>query len=304
MPEEKKRELWPDVVRGLCMIVVVFIHARLFAMAAVDEVPQWALILNGAIAPFCLPSLFAAAGYFVPLSLKRGVWNFIWVKLLTIGWPLLLWNAFNTWRGMDITSTEEWLRVSYLWFLAYLLVYSIIAALTHKIPPAIMLVVSMLVLTYAEAPDWVGRGLSYAPYFFAGMILSSFRGKITTWARSWWAWLLVAGGLGACYISAVADTISPPRIQYLAFLGIAGTIVLAVRLAATRASGPLQWIGQHSLEIYVLHWPLGYALSPIWPQIGSIATTYLLMSIVIFALTCLAARLFRLPILRRAFSLR
>lgn len=298
------RERWPDVLRGVCILFVVVVHARFFAMPAVGYVPDWALTFNAATAPFYLPALFAISGYFVPLSLRRGPVQFIWIKVLTILWPLLVWNALNTWRGMDITSWQDWLRVSYLWFLAYLFAYNVIAALLQRVSPWILFAASMLLAWLVPAPDWMGRSLSFAPYFFAGLVLARYRSSIASWARQRWAWLALVSGILACWLSAMPEAIAPPVIQILSLLAISLGIVFAVRWQYSRVSGAFVWLGQHSLEIYVLHWQIGLIIAPYLPKVGSALPTYIFDTAVVLVLTCLATVLFTLPGLRKAFSLR
>ena len=299
-----RRERWPDVLRGVCILFVVAVHTRFFAMPAVGYVPQWALTFNAATAPFYLPALFAVSGYFVPLSLRRGPRQFVWVKVLTILWPLLLWNAMNTWRGMDVTSLHDWLRVSYLWFLAYLFAYNVVVAVLHRVSPWILFTVSMLIAWLVPAPAWMGRSLSFAPYFFAGLVLARYRSLIPVWARRRWAWIFVVAGGIACWMSARAGSITPPMIQVLSLLAIGLGIVLAARWQNGRGSGAFIWLGQHSLEIYVLHWQIGFLIAPYLPSFGGALSTYALHALIVMTLTYLATQLFSLPVLRRAFRLR
>lgn len=301
-----RRETWPDVLRGIAVLFVVAVHIRFFASASLGGQPDWALTFNSFMAPFYLPALFFIAGYFVPLSMRRGPRAFAWNKVLMIGWPLLLWNVVNTARGSDITDIGALTTISYLWFLLYLLGYNLVAALAawSRIPGWLLFAVAMLAAVYVDGPSWLGRSLSFAPYFFAGIAVSPLRTYIGSWARSPLAGVAVLAGLGACYYSALPGSVTAPLIQVLSLLAIAAGIVLAVHLSSATASRPFVWLGQNSLEIYVLHWQIGLLIAPLWPHWSSEWLGFAVIGTVVLALSCFAAWLFTLPVLRLTFNIK
>lgn len=303
------RETWPDALRGIGVFFVVLVHIRFFASASLGGVPQWAMTFKAGAAPFYLPALFAVSGYFVPLSLRRGRLRFAWRKLLTIGWPLLLWNFINTARGMDITSLADILRISYLWFLLYLLIYSLVAALlVGRVPAWLLWAITMVLPVFLRGPAFLDldRCYAFAPYFFAGIVASKWRGQIVRWAMRPAAALLVIAGIGTCWYSSLPGIVRAPLIQVLSLMAIAGGAVLSVwlsQLAGGKVALPLVWLGQHSLEIYVLHWQIGLLMAPLWPHFHSAPLAFVLIGSVVLALAGVAAWLFKLPGLRWAFSL-
>lgn len=301
----RQRETWPDVCRGLAVFVVLLVHIRFFAANSVGGVPDWALSFNAFMAPFYLPALFFIAGYFVPLSMRRGAVAFTRGKISAIGWPLFVWNLINTARGGDITDPHDLLTVSYLWFLAYLLVYCIVAVLVRRIPAWIVLAVSIALPAIATPPEWMGRSLSFAAYFFFGVLACSYRDHIPQWARHSWAWAVIPAGVPTGIYCVMQGSVSPPVIQVISLVAISAGVVVAVRLSAyPRLAQPWVWLGQHSLEFYVLHWQIGLLISPLWPTFSHVWLGFAVIGTAVLGLTLAAVVVFRRRPLSYLFSLR
>lgn len=290
------------------ILFVVLVHIRFFASAPLGYVPNWALTFAAAAAPFYLPALFFVSGYFVPTSLRRGRLRFVWIKVLTLAWPLLLWNVINTWRGMDLTSISDFLRVSYLWFLLYLFIYSALAALLKGVPAWIPFAISMVLPVLVSGPSVMDldRVFDFAPYFFAGMVASRWRDSIMRWSKTPLAVVAVIAGLAGCVWSAFPGSIVAPMIQIISLAAIAAGVVLSawVTLATPTLCKVFRWLGMHSLEIYVLHWQIGLLIASWWPPFSDARLAFFVVGSTVMALACVASWLFKKPGLRLAFSLR
>lgn len=300
-----KRETWPDVLRGIAVFFVLLVHIRFFAANAVGGVPQWALDFNAFMAPFYLPALFFVAGYFVPVSMRRGPVTFARKKILAIGWPLLVWNIVNTARGADLFDLGDFTTISYLWFLLYLLAYCLVAALLHRVPAWILLVASIVLPVFTSGPDWMGRSLAFAAYFFFGVFACGYRDRIVAWACSPWALALMPAGVAGGVYCVVQGSVRPPVIQLISLVAIAAGVVVAVRVSQnTKLAAPWIWLGQRSLEFYVLHWQIGLLISPLWPQFSQVWLGYVIIGAVVFALTLMAVVAFNHKPLSYAFNIK
>lgn len=300
-----KRETWPDVLRGIAVFFVLLVHIRFFAANAVGGVPQWALDFNAFMAPFYLPALFFVAGYFVPVSMRRGPVTFVRRKVVAIGWPLLVWNIINTARGADLFDLRDFTTISYLWFLLYLLAYCVVAAVLHKVPAWLILVVSIALPALTSGPDWMGRSLAFAPYFFFGVLAYGYRDRIAAWARSNWALALIPAGIATGVYCVIEGSVRPPVIQLISLLAIAAGVVVAVRVSNYPSlARPWIWLGQRSLEFYILHWQIGLLVSPLWPEFSEVWLGYVVIGVTVLALTLAAVLAFAMRPLSYAFSIK
>lgn len=109
----------------------------------------------------------------------------------------------------------------------------------------------------------------YLPYYvsayFCGLHPELLSGRIPPSVRRWAAY---AGGLAFLLMAALLDLVTVTGITMLAvqtaasFLGCLAVIQLVLDWKAGRVKSRLAWLGQYTLEIYVLHYQFAAILNP------------------------------------------
>ncbi|HWA00786.1 MAG TPA: acyltransferase [Caulobacterales bacterium] len=259
---------WPDVARGVGIVLVVLGHtiAGLLNAGVMEHSagPHWVYY---AIYTFHMPLFFVLSGIFLADGAKRGAEDFWTGKAWTIIYPYVLWSltqgALQMWingaLGQPWTfkalASIGWQPLSQFWFL-YALLLCHAAGMAFKDRPYVLLGVSLIGWVAASFMPWTwiaAKTLHFLPYYAAGMILST---RALRWrAPPVWVTLALMAAFGvsvaACHAleewKAEALVVTPA-----ALLGVAATF--AVALSAEDAFGAaLRWLGRASMTIFVLH---------------------------------------------------
>lgn len=164
-----------DRARGAAIVAVVVLHAELQAVGATGGDLPVVHEANTLLAPVRMPVLVLLSGMLLTPALARPPGRYLAGKARTLLWPYLVWSAIDLahlqlrlrLQSGDESLTGEWvLRVlhappTYLWFLAYLLVYYV-AALAL---PAVVRVVGgpalLAVTALAPAATFPGDRLTW-----------------------------------------------------------------------------------------------------------------------------------------------
>jgi len=268
---------WPDVAKGVCIILVVLWHVvtkhavGMSGAGAVTDV--WATV-NAQLLPLRMPLFFLISGMFAGravLAADGSSWRrragrllgvyVIWVLIQTA--VLALTPDFDTARATTGWELLAQLTVSptNLWYLLALAAYLAVARLTRDVPTAVVLPVAFAVSAVAAAgviPDlgnlWqVAQNLFF---FLAGLRL---REGVERFAAASRPLRLMA--LGALYVAlaAVVGVLGmrqwPGVWPVLAIVAVAlgVTACVLVDRHARAVARPLRWIGRRTLPIYVLH---------------------------------------------------
>lgn len=267
---------WPDVAKGVCIILVVLWHVvtkhavGMPGAGAVTDV--WATV-NAQLLPLRMPLFFLISGMFAGRAVLAadGSWRrragrllavyVIWVLIQTA--VLALTPDFDTARATNGWELLAQLTISptNLWYLLALAAYLAVARLTRDVPTAVVLTVAFAVSAVAAAgliPDlgnlWqVAQNLFF---FLAGVRL---RDAVERFASASGPVRLLA--LGALYVAlaAVVGVLGmrqwPGVWPVLAIVAVAlgVTACALVDRSAAPLARPLRWIGRRTLPIYVLH---------------------------------------------------
>ncbi|MEV4736568.1 MULTISPECIES: acyltransferase family protein [unclassified Microbacterium] len=268
---------WPDVAKGLCIILVVLWHVvtkhAIDVPGAGPVTDAWAT-LNAQLLPLRMPLFFLISGMFAGravLAPDGASWRrragrllsvyVLWVLIQTA--VLALAPDFDTARATDGWELLAQLTISptNLWYLLALAAYLGIARLTRELPTAFVLPVAFAVASFAAAgllPDLgnLWQVVQNLFFFLAGLRL---RDPVVRFAASTGilrALALTAAFAGATAVVGVLGMRAWPGVwPVLAGVAVAcGVAVCALidRHAAVLAR-PLRWIGQRTLPIYVLH---------------------------------------------------
>ncbi|HSX68419.1 acyltransferase family protein [Nocardioides sp.] len=267
-----RREPWADVAKGTCILLVVLhhlVHKQLDLVAPLGH-PHWQDIwasVTWALKPVRMPLFFLVSGFFAAGAIHRP-WAQVRRRVLTPAWLYVVWlgvlSGFylleTTTPANRITSIEELARqlvlpATSMWFLYAMTAYFLLARLLRKLPPGPVLAVAA---GLSASVSWWGLEgnneiafLSHFVYFAAGAWFPDAVRRVA-------AADLSLRAVGLVYAAAtVVVLVAPLRLSasvvLLALLGVPLGIAVAQRLSGTAAAGPLAWLGQRTLQVYVLH---------------------------------------------------
>ncbi|MGJ0390341.1 acyltransferase family protein [Microbacterium sp. CGR1] len=268
---------WPDVAKGVCIILVVLWHVvtkhaiQLEGAGVVTE--GWAT-LNAQLLPLRMPLFFLISGMFAASAVNApageswrrragrlaGVYV-IWVIIQTF--VLALTPDFDTARAENVWQLLAQLTISptNLWYLLALAVYLLIARLVRHVPTGVALPVAFVIAAIAAAgllPDLgnLWQLVQNLFFFLAGLRL---RPIIERFAAASGALRTLM--LGGAYVAAVGAVGVLGMRQWPGIWPLSAIVAVAFGVAACALldrhaemiARPLRWIGQRTLPIYVIH---------------------------------------------------
>ncbi|GAA1533613.1 hypothetical protein GCM10009788_40710 [Nocardioides humi] len=167
-----------DGLRGVTVVAVVLLHAELTA----GPLP-WLAAVNQALEPYRMPLLMTLSGMLLARSLSRGARRHLTGKVRAILWPYAVWTLLDVAHlAADALAAGEPLPpgllrrlvydpTSYLWFLAFLFCYHVLATplpgrLRTAAGPALVL------LGGALEPTDLSRFVTLAGWFLVGDLVA------------------------------------------------------------------------------------------------------------------------------------
>ncbi|KQR48737.1 hypothetical protein ASF87_07805 [Microbacterium sp. Leaf161] len=268
---------WPDVAKGMCIILVVLWHVVTKHAIAVEGAgpvtDAWAT-LNAQLLPLRMPLFFLISGMFAgrvvnapagtPWRRRAGrlaAVYVIWVVIQTF--VLALTPDFDTARAENGWQLLAQLTISptNLWYLLALAVYLLVARLVRQVPTAVVLPVAFVIAAVASAgviPDLgnLWQVVQNLLFFLAGLRLRSVIERFAA-ASSPFRTLM----LGTAYVAAVGAVGVLGMRQWpgvwplLAIVAVAFGVAACATIdhCASVVARPLRWVGQRTLPIYVIH---------------------------------------------------
>ncbi|MGY5882440.1 acyltransferase family protein [Modestobacter lacusdianchii] len=274
-----------DVARAVAIIGVAANHSIDGMLNAGLIPPDHALeTVNSALYLFRMPALAFLLGLFVPRAVtKRGRLGYMRERISLMLYLYLLWYALQSAAEAATSGLKNmprdtgsiwsvWITFAHLWFLPFLIVTSVLLAVSQPwvsrsrglVVGGALLGVSLV--TWGWNPDVVGlTGLSLLVFAAAGSIVGLPRlGALMQ--RSVWGWTAVGTlGLAALVLIDQLDVV-PGTVPASASLAqsvlslcaaVAGTVALlavSVLLSHVRPlRGLLAAIGRRTLPIYLAH---------------------------------------------------
>ncbi|MFZ4841134.1 CapA family protein [Mycetocola saprophilus] len=277
----KARLLWPDVAKGLLIILVVFWHTVVKSYLQVDwrlPVPiagAWGLVADITY-PVRMPLFFLISGCFAASALARPwgavfrgrVVRFLYLYLL---WTLIhmatMW-AFPDFPTLVPRSVAEFIEAITIsppntWYLYALALYFVIAKSLRRLPRWIPLGVAALlsIAVGAGLIDIVsnrGSLIANLLFFLIGAYASRNILRFTSRPRPILAAGLLLGYLGAFALVRMSSVESVPGVlPGLALIGVLMGLSIAPLLAGLpRLGRGLAFLGARTLPIYVIHMPI------------------------------------------------
>jgi fucose 4-O-acetylase-like acetyltransferase len=289
------RIVWMDLLRGLAILLVVLDHAADQVRSRAPQSIEFIDVFNDAVSPFRMPALMLLSGMLLARSLDKPIKTYAVGKLGKIGWPYLIWSliilgllaATSSLTGGTIT-VGRFARIfydppTYLWYLAYLLVfYAVCLFLRSGLIRGLL--VPVLLATSAFLPFELKRFVFLFAFFLLGDLISRYRDNFDriTGKRS----VIVSAaalGIGTAIIAGTGYTV---RYEAVWAVGVIGMVVALIPLLKT-ASGSrpgvfLAKIGRSSIVFYVSHWAIILVSYHLLVRLG-ISNTWLLLGAVLAA---------------------
>ena len=274
----RDRVRWPDLAKGICILLVVLHHTTtkhyvgLVPPGAAGIASGW-VDLSHFLKPIRMPLFFVISGLFAASALARP-WREVARRAIApyylyVVWLLVLGGVFAVERTLPMNRTQDLAELAWdlvlastgLWFLYALAVYFVLAKLLLPLPAAwVVLPAAALTASASALPfDEVNRVsvLVHLSYFLVGS-----RCPDLVWglARTPRRFLLPALGLAYVALAGLLEVAGAPsglRLLLLSLVGVPAALVAAVTLSRrSRVAAPLSWVGRRTLPIYVLHMPL------------------------------------------------
>ena len=261
------RQSWIDVVRGTAVILVILVHAMQRTELFTGHEFARLEALTIAVTPLRLPAMFLLSGLFVTRSLAKGPGGYVTGKLRRIAWPYLLWSVLIIaffWVMLRVTGIgfgwEVFWRIFYdpiehLWFLAYLLLYFGIAMLLRWVPAPYLLLAVIALSALPVEGQWP-RFWGNAAFFFAGVVLSTYRDRIVRGIWPSLAMFVAALALSAGHALRLLQLPEAPWNLPIVLLFILGAAGVVNPVARSRWLAPARYVGVDSIVFYIVHWPV------------------------------------------------
>ncbi|AIG07829.1 acyltransferase family protein [Corynebacterium pseudotuberculosis] len=270
-PQKKPRMAWPDLAKGLSIIGVVLLH---ICLAVPDGTYTTVAQVNELIAPLRMPLFFLVSGFF---SIKVFHFSFaelfvhrLWFLLV----PYVLWTPlelfakriefFVFWQeplpDQDFYVEALWTSENMYWFLHSLFFFTIALWSTKFLHPWLRWFIPLAIVVCAPiAPETpiTEKVITYLPCFLIGAYA---RPWIERYAENALKPIELAVACGTLLLSREISHLPVSEVWGLSLLTLThllhlpAAISFAVLLSKiSLLSEGLQWIGRHTLVIYLSH---------------------------------------------------
>jgi uncharacterized membrane protein YcfT len=263
------RVAWVDAAKGLCILLVVLMHATLGVEKATGDVSA----LNGFIdwaKPFRMPDFFLISGLFLAARIDRPWRSYLDSKVLYFAYFYGLWLTiqFATKApGMIAADGVPATAAAYLtglvqpwgtlWFIYMLAVFFVAAKLLDALPKA--LVWSAAALIYLAAPhtgwllvdEFAARFVFFYTGYWAAPAIFAFAASVATRPAILVAGLLAAwAGLNWSLVESGWAFASGLDLA-VSSAGVAAVIAFSVLVTPTLLGRGLATLGRNSIKIYL-----------------------------------------------------
>lgn len=292
------RQRWMDLLRGLAMFMVIVLHATLVIELFGKTAWPPFMAFSDLFAPFRMPLLVFLSGLLLDPSLKKGWGRYLEGKARRIAYPYLLWTLLYSQTIYDGPDDHTlWIGASYLWYILFLLVYYCLALVTGKVPPLLIASGALVLSAFMpEGSKYYERFLDLMGMFFLGHAAIRFPVLLERFTSRTWALAALPVAVGLSLLSLGGFDIRYKAELILPTLaGIAACIHFSRKLAGRPWTRPLEYMGEHSLIFYLIHYPLIYLIMYICLRQGmeSVPLISLVALVVAIPACFLAARLYQ-----------
>ena len=263
------RLAWVDVAKGVCIILVVLMHATLGVEKATGQSLSLNLFVEWA-RPFRMPDFFLISGLFLAARIDRPWRSYLDTKVVHFAYFYVLWltiqfalkaPAMVTDHGAVATLKDYvmsfFVPFGTLWFIYLLAVFFVVSKLLRPVPH--WLVLGGAALLHMAAPHSgvfiVDEFTSRFVFFYSGYALAphvfAFADRLRTVAAAplaigllAWAAFNTAGVVSGAAFSVGVDLL-------FSYVGIAAVIAFSVLVTATWFGRALAYSGANSIAVYL-----------------------------------------------------
>jgi len=279
--QPKARAQWADIVKGICILLVVLWHVVMKHYLQIDwhlSVPlpgAWGTF-GEQLLPLRMPVFFTVSGMFAAAAATRPWPVVARSRIAKFYYLYALWFAihttilafvpdFDTLSARNALDVLEQLTITptNLWYLMALAVYFIVAKLTRGLPTAVVLGAALLLSAIAAtgvlaAPGNRGQLYQNLFFFLAGLRLKSW---VEQWAAGATLRILLIGAAGYVILMGIVQVMHAERgfgvWPALSVLAVMVGVAAAVHIERFRRLGALlARLGRMTLPIYVMHMPM------------------------------------------------
>lgn len=264
------RVAWVDYAKGICIILVVMMHA---VTSYAVLVPGWSWLHNVVefAFPFRMPDFFLIAGLFLSRTINGPLTDYIDKKVIHFLYFYALWlviQLFFVELDMLFANPLEWGRqvlwglvdpYQTMWFVYMLAVFYVVTRLIRKVPVAIVFAAAALLQTFYHAgfeTGWsvIDRFMDRYLYFFVGYacapVIFQFAAKAGERAVLTIPLLIVWGVLNWTMIQYDLHE-SPLTSIVMAFMGAGAVVATGSLLSRTTIGEPIRYAGANSIVVYL-----------------------------------------------------
>lgn len=260
---------WVDIAKGLCIILVVMLHATHGVELAMGQTSLFSSVIEWA-KPFRMPDFFLISGLFLARRIDRPWRSYLDTKVLHFVYFYVLWvniqlglKAPHFIGELGLAGFARMYISSYvipfssLWFIYILAIYFVAAKLVANVPkPVVFLAAALMHIAVPATGIFAVDQFSERFIFFytgyaAAPLIFKFADRVARTPE-----LVVGAALGAWGIMnawAVASGVSEMPVIDLAvsFVGIAAVVAFAVAMMETPIGMVLGYCGRQSISIYL-----------------------------------------------------
>jgi uncharacterized membrane protein YcfT len=260
---------WVDVAKGLCILLVVLMHATLGVEKAIGDETALNAFIDWA-RPFRMPDFFLISGLFLAARIHRPWRSYLDSKVVHFAYFYVLWltiqfatKAPGMIRESGAAATLQDYLTSFfvpfgtLWFIYLLAVYFVVAKLLLPVPKWI--VIAGAAVMHIAAPHTgvfiLDEFASRFVFFYSGYALApavfafADRVRAVPVALAVAALAVWAAVNGAGVHSGLAAMPGPDLV--FSYVGIGAVIAFSVLVAHRFAGRVLAYCGRHSIAVYL-----------------------------------------------------
>ena len=260
---------WVDVAKGVCIILVVLMHATLGVEKATGQSLSLSHFVEWA-RPFRMPDFFLISGLFLAARIDRPWRSYLDTKVVHFAYFYVLWltiqfalKAPGMVADQGAVATLETYVTSFfvpfgtLWFIYLLAVFFVVSKLLRPLPH--WLVLSGAALMHVAAPHSgvfiVDEFTSRFVFFYSGYALApmvfAFADRVRIAPSS-----LVVVALGAWVVFNTVGVVSGVAFAsgadlLFSYVGIAAVVAFSVLVTTFWFGRVLAYCGEHSIAVYL-----------------------------------------------------